>query len=143
MRSSLPDRPWSITAMKNTMHLRIRTFVESHSNCLLIRNDFILQALTALHGYWEFSLLVVFHIKETFICTKVHNRQTLFPIIIYFFQVFDFHQAVDGLQEQAKGQKGQSLGTTKKGIGPTYSTKAARTGIRMADLLNFEQFEEK
>lgn len=57
--------------------------------------------------------------------------------------VFDFHQAVDGLQEQQKGQKGQSLGTTKKGIGPTYSTKAARTGIRMADLLNFEQFEEK
>lgn len=57
--------------------------------------------------------------------------------------VFDFHQAVDGLQEQAKGQKGQSLGTTKKGIGPTYSTKAARTGIRVADLLNFEQFEEK
>ncbi|XP_074593577.1 adenylosuccinate synthetase-like [Brevipalpus obovatus] len=56
--------------------------------------------------------------------------------------VFDFHQSVDGLQEMEKGKK--SLGTTKKGIGPTYSTKANRTGIRMADLLgDFSLFEEK
>jgi adenylosuccinate synthase len=56
--------------------------------------------------------------------------------------VFDFHQAVDGYQELEKGQ--QSLGTTKKGIGPTYSTKASRTGIRMADLMqNFPVFEQK
>ncbi|KAI1295602.1 Adenylosuccinate synthetase [Halotydeus destructor] len=56
--------------------------------------------------------------------------------------VFDFHQAVDGMQEVEKGR--QSLGTTKKGIGPTYSTKASRTGIRLADLLcNFSTFESK
>nr|CAD7567852.1 unnamed protein product [Timema californicum] len=56
--------------------------------------------------------------------------------------VFDFHQQVDGLQELEKGQK--SLGTTKKGIGPTYSSKATRNGIRVADLLgDFDQFIEK
>ncbi|XP_015781848.1 adenylosuccinate synthetase [Tetranychus urticae] len=56
--------------------------------------------------------------------------------------VFDFHQSVDGLQELEKGKK--SLGTTRKGIGPTYSTKVSRTGIRMADLLgDFSNFEEK
>ncbi|XP_053211407.1 adenylosuccinate synthetase-like [Panonychus citri] len=56
--------------------------------------------------------------------------------------VFDFHQSVDGLQEKEKGKK--SLGTTRKGIGPTYSTKVSRTGIRMADLLgDFSNFEEK
>lgn len=56
--------------------------------------------------------------------------------------VFDFHQQVDGLQEQEKGVK--SLGTTKKGIGPAYSCKATRNGIRMADLLgDFSQFAEK
>jgi len=56
--------------------------------------------------------------------------------------VFDFHQKVDGFQERDKGQK--SLGTTKKGIGPTYSTKANRIGIRMADLMSdFSLFEEK
>lgn len=56
--------------------------------------------------------------------------------------VFDFHQSVDGLQEQEKGQK--SLGTTKKGIGPAYSSKAARNGIRIADLLgDYNLFAEK
>ncbi|XP_023221331.1 adenylosuccinate synthetase-like, partial [Centruroides sculpturatus] len=56
--------------------------------------------------------------------------------------VFDFHQAVDGLQEQEKGKN--SIGTTKKGIGPAYSTKASRSGIRLADLLgDFSLFEEK
>lgn len=56
--------------------------------------------------------------------------------------VFDFHQKVDGLQELEKGKL--SLGTTKKGIGPAYSSKATRNGIRIADLLgNFELFSEK
>lgn len=56
--------------------------------------------------------------------------------------VFDFHQTVDGLQEQEKGKK--SIGTTKKGIGPTYSCKASRSGVRLADLLgDFAIFEEK
>ena len=56
--------------------------------------------------------------------------------------VFDFHQKVDGFQESQKGVK--SLGTTKKGIGPTYSTKANRIGVRMADLMSdFALFEEK
>ncbi|GLG95521.1 Adenylosuccinate synthetase [Gryllus bimaculatus] len=55
--------------------------------------------------------------------------------------VFDFHQQVDGLQEREKGE--QSLGTTKKGIGPTYSSKATRNGIRIADLLgDFNLFSE-
>lgn len=56
--------------------------------------------------------------------------------------VFDFHQQVDGLQEAEKG--GKSLGTTKKGIGPAYSSKATRNGIRVADLLgDFNGFSEK
>ncbi|XP_014278026.2 adenylosuccinate synthetase isoform X2 [Halyomorpha halys] len=56
--------------------------------------------------------------------------------------VFDFHQKVDGLQELEKGRK--SLGTTKKGIGPAYSSKANRNGLRIADLLgNFDLFKEK
>lgn len=56
--------------------------------------------------------------------------------------VFDFHQAVDGLQEIEKGSK--SLGTTKKGIGPTYACKASRTGLRMADLVSdFAVFEQR
>ncbi|KAJ2953444.1 hypothetical protein O0L34_g1038 [Tuta absoluta] len=56
--------------------------------------------------------------------------------------VFDLHQQVDGLQEAEKGKN--SLGTTKKGIGPTYSSKATRNGLRIGDLLgDFQVFEEK
>lgn len=59
--------------------------------------------------------------------------------------VFDIHQRADGLIEadlMADGSR--QIGTTKKGIGPTYSTKALRMGIRMEDLIdNFELFEKE
>lgn len=51
--------------------------------------------------------------------------------------VFDLHQAVDGLEEVELG-KG-SIGTTKKGIGPTYATKKTRSGVRMADIFDHEK----
>lgn len=35
------------------------------------------------------------------------------------------------------------LGTTKRGIGPTYSAKASRYGIRVGDLLYWDNFQEK
>jgi adenylosuccinate synthase len=58
--------------------------------------------------------------------------------------VFDFHQQVDGLQEAEKAVGGKSLGTTKKGIGPAYSSKATRNGIRVGDLLgDFNAFSDK
>lgn len=58
--------------------------------------------------------------------------------------VFDFHQQVDGLQEAEKAVGGKSLGTTKKGIGPAYSSKATRNGIRVGDMLgDFNVFSDK
>jgi adenylosuccinate synthase len=37
-----------------------------------------------------------------------------------------------------------SIGTTKKGIGPTYSSKASRTGLRVCDLLgDFKDFSAR
>ncbi|KAI2626180.1 adenylosuccinate synthetase [Xylaria nigripes] len=42
------------------------------------------------------------------------------------------HAAVDGLSEQALGQS--QIGTTRRGIGPSYSTKAARDGLRVNDI---------
>ncbi|QQP52064.1 Adenylosuccinate synthetase, partial [Caligus rogercresseyi] len=56
--------------------------------------------------------------------------------------VFDFHQALDGLQESRRS--GSALGTTKKGIGPAYSSKVSRSGIRVGDLLgDFAHFESR
>uniref|UniRef100_H3DHY0 Adenylosuccinate synthetase n=1 Tax=Tetraodon nigroviridis TaxID=99883 RepID=H3DHY0_TETNG len=58
--------------------------------------------------------------------------------------VFDFHQAVDIQEQQRREQAGKNLGTTKKGIGPVYSAKAARSGLRICDLLSdFTQFSER
>lgn len=59
--------------------------------------------------------------------------------------VFDFHQAVDGLQEvQRQAQEGKNIGTTRKGIGPAYSSKAARAGLRVCDLLSdFDEFSAR
>jgi len=60
--------------------------------------------------------------------------------------VFDFHQTVDGLNEDklARHKKGNmSLGTTKKGIGPAYGSKIMRNGVRLGDLRDFDYFEER
>jgi len=46
--------------------------------------------------------------------------------------VLDVHQAVDGVSESELG--GSNIGTTRKGIGPAYSDKAARTNLRVGDL---------
>ncbi|KAF2121749.1 adenylosuccinate synthetase-like protein [Lophiotrema nucula] len=55
--------------------------------------------------------------------------------------VFDIHQLVDGLEEVELG--GSLIGTTKKGIGPTYSTKMTRSGLRVCDIFDEEVFETK
>ena len=49
------------------------------------------------------------------------------------------HRLIDRAHEAAKGKN--KVGTTGKGIGPTYSEKAARTSLRVGDIL--ERFEEK
>ena len=53
---------------------------------------------------------------------------------------FALHAAVDGLSEEELGNN--QIGTTKKGIGPAYSTKASRDGLRVIDLYH-ESFERK
>jgi adenylosuccinate synthase len=50
--------------------------------------------------------------------------------------VMPYHRMLDGLQESASGK--QALGTTRRGIGPAYSDKGARRGLRLGDLLRPE-----
>ncbi len=45
-----------------------------------------------------------------------------------------YHRTLDVLEEGARGK--DTIGTTKRGIGPAYADKAARTGLRMGDLLH-------
>ncbi|EGT37924.1 hypothetical protein CAEBREN_15207 [Caenorhabditis brenneri] len=57
--------------------------------------------------------------------------------------VFGVHSQVDGRQEDSLAAENK-IGTTNRGIGPTYSSKCFRNGIRVADLMaDFEEFSEK
>jgi adenylosuccinate synthase len=53
--------------------------------------------------------------------------------------VLPYHRELDEHREVLKGKN--KLGTTKRGIGPAYGDKAARTGLRMIDLINPARFE--
>ena len=55
--------------------------------------------------------------------------------------IMPYHVRLDELIEDSL--KNQKIGTTKRGIGPCYSDKYSRFGIRMGDLLDFESFKEK
>lgn len=55
--------------------------------------------------------------------------------------IFPYHKAIDAMQENALGAN--KIGTTQKGIGPCYSDKTSRVGIRVCDLLEPEDFYQK
>jgi adenylosuccinate synthase len=52
-----------------------------------------------------------------------------------------YHRYIDGLEEKARG--GDAIGTTRRGIGPTYSDKSARWGLRVGDLMAPDRLAEK
>lgn len=54
--------------------------------------------------------------------------------------VFEYHKKIDVLLEEQKGEK--KIGTTGRGIGPAYTDKMMRIGIRIGELLNFKKFQE-
>ena len=49
--------------------------------------------------------------------------------------IFPYHRALDVGREDKSGA-GEKIGTTKRGIGPSYADKASRQGLRMGDLLD-------
>ncbi len=55
--------------------------------------------------------------------------------------IMPWHITLDGLSEQFRGNS--DIGTTKRGIGPTYMDKYERCGIRVYDLVHPEVFAEK
>lgn len=55
--------------------------------------------------------------------------------------VFEYHKIIDRIQEELKG-KGK-VGTTGRGIGPAYTDKTSRIGIRVGELNNFEAFSNR
>jgi adenylosuccinate synthase len=55
--------------------------------------------------------------------------------------IMPYHRTLDGIKEKARGKN--DIGTTGKGIGPCYTDKAERSGIRVCDLMHKDVFIEK
>jgi adenylosuccinate synthase len=55
--------------------------------------------------------------------------------------ILPYHKAIEKAAEQSKGSR--RIGTTGRGIGPTYADKMARIGLRVGDLLNPTLFRRK
>jgi adenylosuccinate synthase len=55
--------------------------------------------------------------------------------------IMPYHRLLDGLEEKRKGDS--KIGTTGKGIGPCYTDKTSRRGIRIADLLDEKRLKAK
>jgi adenylosuccinate synthase len=63
---------------------------------------------------------------------KVSNRAHI---------IMPYHRLLDEVEEDYRGE--HKIGTTKRGIGPCYMDKNARSGIRMVDLLDEQEFSAK
>lgn len=55
--------------------------------------------------------------------------------------IMPYHTLLDGLEEERRGSG--AIGTTKRGIGPAFVDKVARTGIRVGDLLDRDLFQSR
>ena len=55
--------------------------------------------------------------------------------------IMPYHIALDGILENLKGS--EAVGTTKKGIGPAYTDKVSRSGIRIGDLLHPDMLKQR
>jgi len=55
--------------------------------------------------------------------------------------ILPYHRKLDELEEKARGA--DTIGTTMRGVGPAYSDKATRSGLRMGDLLHPEWLESR
>src|SRR5215218_7006942 len=55
--------------------------------------------------------------------------------------VMPYHPVLDALEEEQRGEG--SIGTTLRGIGPAYSDKAARRGVRIAELVDSESLRHR
>ena len=69
---------------------------------------------------------------------ETKNRLFISP---YAHLIMPYHRLLDELSDRRLGVN--AIGTTKRGIGPCYIDKTARTGLRMADLHDRKLFREK
>ena len=57
--------------------------------------------------------------------------------------ILPYHRVLDGIEEEVKSESDSAVGTTGRGIGPTYEDKAGRRGVRVGDLLDPDVLRER
>lgn len=94
---------------------------------VVIANGVVLNPLTLLEEIQYLNNNGI-NTKNLFVSDKCHI-------------IFDYHIEMDKLLEELKGEN--KIGTTNKGIGPCYSDKTARFGVRLCDLFEFNSLHKK
>jgi len=119
---------------------------------------------TVKNSYGEFALHItpsgIFNEKA--ICLIGRNVAVDLPVLVEEMQVLDtagvsyanlvidkecslimpWHKLLDGLREKEREARGQKIGTTGKGVGPTYADRTQRSGLLVKDLF-LPDFREK
>src|SRR5580692_5962641 len=109
---------------KYILHLIPSGILRARKRCV-IGNGVVVDPVSLVGEIAELKRLGV-TVKNLFISESAHL-------------VLPYHRELDEQREILKGQN--KIGTTKRGIGPAYGDKAARTGLRMIDLVNPGRFE--
>ena len=116
-----------VNGKKYKFHLVPSGILNPHAHCV-VGNGVVVHLRGLLQEIGELKAAGVDYQGRLFLSDRAHI-------------VFDFHQTIDGLNE--KQLAGNKLGTTHKGIGPAYSSKTMRNGLRIGDLRDMEFFEQR
>jgi len=121
-----------VNGKKTVLHLIPSGILHPHTTCL-IGEGVVLDPNVFIEEITQLQAANVF--------TKAHER---IKVAERTHLILPFHKALDVARESgAKGTKAH-IGTTGRGIGPAYETKALRRGLRVVDLFQPEsQFLEK
>ena len=109
---------------KYVLHLIPSGILRPRKRCV-IGNGVVVDPVSLVDEIQELTRLGI-RVKNLFISESAHL-------------VLPYHRELDHQREMLKGEV--KIGTTKRGIGPAYGDKAARTGLRMIDLINAGRFE--
>lgn len=107
------------------LHLIPSGIFHKHVTCV-IGNGVVIDPVALLE---EIKMVETFGVKIGNRLRISHNAHLIMP----------YHKLLDSLREQGSNK----IGTTGRGIGPSYIDKYSRTGIRVVDLLNKKTLREK
>ncbi|KAA8499913.1 Adenylosuccinate synthetase [Porphyridium purpureum] len=116
-----------VEGVKYKFHLLPSSLLHTHT-IALIGNGVVVHLASMLEEAAALEKQGVYVMERVFLSDRAHL-------------VFDYHQTVDGLRETERA--GGKIGTTRKGIGPCYTSKASRDGLRVGDIRRFRNFPEK